>query len=71
MQHEANFSNISYNPFQISRRLVLCKDGFHGAWLHFQRARVGIYTCLVQLCTKYRLVSANSAERQQKLLISR
>ena len=30
-------------------------DGFHGVWLHFQRARVGL--CLVRLWAKYRLVS--------------
>ena len=36
---------------------MVCIDGFHGAWLHFRRVRVrGL--CLVQLCAKYRLISA-------------
>ena len=35
-------------------------DDFHGAWLHFRRARVSWGGCLVQLCSKYRIVSATS-----------
>ena len=40
---------------------LLCIDGFQGAWLHFRRTKVCVWV-LLQLCAKYRVVSATLHE---------